>query len=710
MIWMALAYGADIVPVRTEESIEVDGRLDEGVWQSAPVMGFVEMQPVPGQADRGTRAWIAYDDRFLYLAFDAKVDEDRAQSNALSPRDRNRAEDTVGVLLDTFRDGRRAYLFLVNGRGIQGDGIYVDGETSLSFPDLSWDTVYQAAGRFEAGSYQVEMAIPFRSLRFPEGERQTWSIVLWQHTPVPAADFTWPTVDPDEAGVLVQAAQLGPFDVDVRPSRLELLPTVTGVVDLEVSPLEPIVDPGIAARLGLTTSLLAELTVNPDFSQIESDVGQVSANVKFPLFYPERRPFFLENADLFSMPFTLVHTRSIVDPLIGYKLTGRSGQTAVALLGGIDQHPAPSTISRDYASGESLPSWSEANVEGADAVDHVARIRGDLGGGDSIGMLLSDKELITAEGVYGNRVLGIDGQITAGRYLVEGQFLGSQTEYVDHTTLDGGTQTEPAWNARIYRQGERLVYEIGHSYLSQGFRAENGFLNEVGRTNLDALGQLQIRPGGTLRFFAPGVGFQISLDPQREIVYADTGLGFEANVGQRWSTDHQLLLIRERFSAVDFDRWNASGSINVQPTSSSFIGVSYSAGPLPHYAAETKDDLYLGFDWSVTPNLNADLFGRLNAGAQVAVNVFGPEAFGTPEYVTLIPRINALMSVSPRWQLRVIEQYDSNIATLQSSGLLGYILDYGTVGFLGYTEGVPLSGDGPPSRTLFAKIGYLARL
>jgi hypothetical protein len=705
MWWAAAAWGSEIVPVRIDEPIRVDGVLDEAVWQELPITGFVEMQPVPGQADRGTRAKIAYDDRSLYLAFHAKVDPGRAQSNALSPRDRNRAEDTVGVLLDTFQDGRRAYLFMVNGRGVQGDGIYVEGETSLGFPDLSWDSVFSAAGRFVAGEYQVEMAIPFRSLRFPPGQQQTWNIVLVQHLPVPSSDYTWPTVDPNAAGVLVQAATLGPFEVMARQGRVELLPTVTGLLDLGAAPVTAKVDPGIAARFDLTNSMVAELTVNPDFSQIESDVGQISANVKFPLFYPERRPFFLENADLFSTPVTLVHTRSIVDPLAGYKLTGRAGPMAVAFLGGYDQQPSPSTLSVDYASGEALQVWDEALTEDADAVDNLLRVRGDLGDGDSLGVLMTDKELLTSEGRLANRVMSVDEQLVAGRYLASVQLLGSQTEYPG-----GETRSAPAWDGRLFRQGERWVFEVGHAHLGREFRAENGFLREVGRTLFDGASSLLFRPGGAVRFVSPGVGGSLSLDPRGDLVFGDAGVGVEANLGDRWSLAHDLAYIYERYAAVDFELWRHTGSVSVQPASAWFLGVDYSLGTLPHYAAETPAELYRGFDWAVTPSTNADVFGRLNVGAQVAVGVFGPEPFGEPEYVTVIPRLTALMSLSPRWQLRAIEQYDHPSTTLQSSGLLGYVLNYGTVGWLGYTEAVPLSGDGPVLRTAFAKVGYLLRL
>jgi hypothetical protein len=232
----------------------------------------------------------------------------------------------------------------------------------------------------------------------------------------------------------------------------------------------------------------------------------------------------------------------------------------------------------------------------------------------------------------------------------------------------------------------------------------------VGRTQFDGSSSLPIRPGGAVRLISPGVGGSISLDPEAELVYGDAGVGVEANLGERWSLSADLAYLHERYAGVDFDLWRHTGSFSVQPGSASFLGLDYRLGTLPHYAAETPAELYRGFDWGVVPSANADLFGRLNVSAQVAVGVFGPEAFGEPEYLTVIPRVSALMSLSPRWQLRAIEQYDHPSTTLQSSGLLGYVLNYGTVGFLGYTESVPLSGDGPVLRTAFAKVGYLTRL
>jgi hypothetical protein len=165
---------------------------------------------------------------------------------------------------------------------------------------------------------------------------------------------------------------------------------------------------------------------------------------------------------------------------------------------------------------------------------------------------------------------------------------------------------------------------------------------------------------------------------------------------------------RERYLNVDFDTLYASGTVGFQPTSASFVSVDWGAGGRPHYAAETPAELYRGFDWFLTPQVNFDAFGRLNVGAQVVMDVFGPEPFGEPEYVTIIPRTTARLTLTPRWALRGIGQYDTFSGAWEGSGLVSYIVDYGTVLYLGYNENHPPDSD--PLRTVFAKIGYLARL
>lgn len=707
-LFAAAAWAGDVVPVRATAGIRIDGVLDEAPWQGPPISGFTQWIPTPGVADRGTRAWVAYDDRQLYLAFDAKVEPGRAQSNALSPRDRNRGEDSVSVLLDTFRDGKRAFLFLINGRGVQGDAIFVDGESDLAFQDdMSWDGVFSSAGTFDDQGFRVEIAIPFRALRFPQTPEQTWGMLLVQNVSVPSEVATWPALDPNAAGVLLQAATLGPFPVAARPGRLEVLPTLTAIASLE-DPVGAAVSPGIDARFGLTTSLTAELTVNPDFSQIESDTAQVSANVKFPLFYPERRPFFLENADVFTTPVGAVHTRSIVDPLGGYKLTGRAGSLALGWIGAFDQAPAPSTISVDYATGEALPTWDEDLVADADAVDHVLRLRSDFGRGSSVGALYTDKELLVGPPsdprLLANRVAAVDARVVAGRYAVAGQLLGSTTDFADGTRLSA-----PAWNLGLHRQSERWVLDLGHAYTAPGFRAENGWITEVGRTRFSGSSELLLHPKSTVRLVSPGVEAGGSLTPDGAVAGANAGGTLALALGDRWTVDADGGVARERFQTVDFDLWYQNLSVSVRPASAWFLGVNTSSGTLPHYAARSAADLYRGYHWYVGPFTNADVFGRMNVDAQVALDLFGPTAFGEPEYLTVLSRGQIRLMLTRRWWVRVIEQYDSYERTLESSGLLGYAVNYGTAAYLGYTESVPFGGE-PPVRTAFAKIGWLGIL
>lgn len=702
-----------IVPTRATSPITVDGRLDEPDWAIADrATGFVSYSPEPGQADRGTEALFLVDDDALYVAFRASVDPELGAFSPLVPRDQTFGQDQVGVLLDTFRDGKRAFLFLANGRGVQGDGIFVDGESELDLPDTSWDGVFRTAGHVEEGGYTVEMAIPFRSLRFPNGDEQTWGVVLVQHVPVPWTDFAWPPLSQDAAGLLVQAATLGPFPVGRRPAAFEALPTLTSVLDASASPPAFVgselgegvpVDPGVGLKLSPTSSLTVDLALNPDFSQIESDPSQVAANVKYPLYFAEKRPFFLESADLFDTPARVLYTRSIVDPLGGYKLTGRAGPVAIGWLGAYDESPSPSTIAVDYASGEALPTWDEAAVAGARSVAHVVRVRADAGDGSAIGLVGSDKELLPRSGgVLANRVGGVDGTLQGGRYRADAQVLFSQTDFPG-----GVTRTAPAWGAKVTRSGEHFEADLSHRHLGADFRAENGFLEEVGRSTANAgMGFVAYPEAAWLRRVSVGAGGGGTWDGEGVLVGASAGPELEGSLGDRVFFETGAAYRRERFLGVDFDLVGTEGFAGWQPSPQSFLGLGWEVGTTPHYDAGTLAELYRGFTWQVAPNVGLALLDRVGVNYEGVVDQFlDPE--GRPVYTTLLHRATVLVTATPRTSVRVIEQVDTFEGTFATSLLGAWQANYGTAVYLGATD--TESAAAPPVRTVFAKVGYLWR-
>jgi hypothetical protein len=342
------------------DPITVDGVL-EPAWEAVPwVTGFTSFRPIAGQPDTRARAKIAYDLVALYVAFEVEQQGDTPLIKTLVPRDDTLFHDWVGVTLDTYGDAQRAAVFRCTPSGVQADGIFIEGG-HIWMHSLSWDAVFESAGVSREGGYTVEMAIPFRSLRYGPAESQEWGIILSHFSPKPWTVNAWPALSRETAGILQQAASLGPLTPPPPRRNLELQPTLAGAVDLGGGSWSA--DPGISGRVGLTSALTVDFALNPDFSQIEADAQKVEANVKYPLFYEEKRPFFLEGADLYDTPINMFYSRSVADPLLGYKMTGRQGGWAFGGVGAWDLAPSPSTIALDYATGVALPGWDTDTVE-----------------------------------------------------------------------------------------------------------------------------------------------------------------------------------------------------------------------------------------------------------------------------------------------------------------------------------------------------------
>ncbi len=389
-----------VEPLVVEVAPRVDGVLDEEAWAAAtPVTGLVGYVPSPGATDPGqTDVRFLSDARALYVGVRVKLS---GPLNApMVPRDDTLFNDWVGLVFDTFRDGQRAFSFRVTPRGVQADGVYTEGN-DFWMQDLSWDAVWESAGTINATEWMAEVAIPWRSLRYSaSADPQDWRVVVSRFQPSPWTLYTWPEVQPDDPNLLVEGA-----DLRVRPPPpagipVEVIPTLTSSYTTPATSghgllaLEPVpgwtVDPGVSGRVGISSGLTLDLAVNPDFSQVESDADQVTANLKGPLELKEKRPFFLESADLFGTPLGLVYSRSIVDPLAGTKLSGRVGKLGLGLIAALDERPTASTLTDDYATGKALPGWDEATVDGRMAVDSLARGRLGFGEGGSIGVLVAD--------------------------------------------------------------------------------------------------------------------------------------------------------------------------------------------------------------------------------------------------------------------------------------------------------------------------------
>lgn len=437
--------------------IEIDGDLDDAGWKGAArAANFTETFPgdqVKPPVD--TQVLITYDHSHLYIAFIAQDDPALVRSS-LRARDEIFSDDYVGVILDTYDNASWAYELFVNPLGIQGDRRWTpNGE------DVGFDVVFESRGRITEHGYQVEMAVPFKSLRFPNREKQSWRATFRRiHPRDSRSQYSWATVNRDDPCFPCQFGRLEGLD-GVKPgSSIELLPAVVGS---QASELENFGDPhsgfddvvrdldgSLGVRYGLTSSVGAEITINPDFSQVESDAEQIDVNTTFALEYPEKRPFFQEGSDLYRTWWNVIYTRSINDPSVAGKVTGRTDKTSFLFLAARDDN-TPLVLPFEEQSILAAPGKSFSNI---------ARVRRTIREEDFIGIVVTDRRY---DGGGSGSLAGVDALYRFSQnYRLEAQALVSYTEEPDKPVLTEG------YGEDTFDRGRHTVALDGEKYGGHG--------------------------------------------------------------------------------------------------------------------------------------------------------------------------------------------------------------------------------------------------
>jgi hypothetical protein len=476
-------------PTRIQSEVAVDGLLDEPAWQTAAVMAL-EFEWSPGanlDALVQTQAWLAYDESHLYIAFRASDPDPAAIRAHLMDRDSLETflqDDHVIVMIDTFDDARRAYQFRVNPFGVQVDGFFSDlgggepGALAWDSADFSWDATWISAGKTSSEGYVVELALPFDQLRYPGTPgAQAWGLQLSRSYPrdrrhlLGAGRF-----DQDRSCVLCQSLKLEGLQLDAPGRGLELAPTLTAQSSSDSEAARRKLEAGFTARYAPTPELALSATVNPDFSQLEVDAAQLDVNTRFALFFPEKRLFFLEGADLLETDLNLLFTRTIVDPRAGVKLFGKLGGNAVAAF-----------FAEDSTNNLLIPSNQGSSTIELDARvrNSVLRYRRDVSEGSTLGGLLVER---SADG-YLNRVAAVDTFLRFGAaHTLSAQASASVTQYPDELQALELDQPSGRFSGQAlsmtYRHNSRDWDLFGHyELIDPQFRADAGFLPRVDLQN-----------------------------------------------------------------------------------------------------------------------------------------------------------------------------------------------------------------------------------
>jgi len=490
---------------RAAGPIRIDGNLDDPGWVGATrVTGFVERTPREGAVPpASTEVLVTYDETNLYVAFIAQdPDPDRIRATLL-PRDRLWSDDWVAVLLDPHGDAAMGYYFLANPIGVQADM-----QLTPRSEDSSIDFIYHTSGRITDEGFIVEMAIPFRSLRVPAREAQDWGIMFVRSYPRSTRHYiTWPAWSRNSPCQICELARLDGIEGITTGGNLEVLPSL---VLSQAGQLQNRADPGSFERgrvqthpsLGLKYSIqrgwTAEATINPDFSQVESDAAQIDVNTTFAIFYPERRPFFQEGMDLYQLPINVFYSRSINAPQVATKLTGRAGRTSIGYIGARDEH-TPFVIPFEERT---------AYLQAGRSFTNALRLQQNLGSGH-VGTLLTDRRM---DGGGSGTAVSVDGEFRFREaYSLTGHMVVSHTQEPDDPELSArlpnltfgptGTEHTAAFDGESYTGRAALLrlarnarlwswnaqyFEASPTYRSDvGFRTQNDFRRLTGWTGLN---------------------------------------------------------------------------------------------------------------------------------------------------------------------------------------------------------------------------------
>jgi uncharacterized protein DUF5916 len=490
---------------RMEVEPVVDGKLDEEVWgQAALLTGFSQFSPTDGvPAADSTEVLVWYSPTAILFGIRA-FEAHGAVHASLADRDRIASDDHVQILLSTFNDGRQATVFAVNPFGVQSDGALVEtGSTSgngfnnavvkRETADLSPDFVFQSKGRLTDYGYEVEVRIPFKSLRFQPKQEQSWGINVVRQVQHSGHEDSWAPAKRASASFLSQSGSLvGLTDLrrgvvlDFTPSLTSRTTGTPGTGGWEYAGGGP--ELGGTVRWGVTNNLTLNGTANPDFSQVESDAQEFAFDPRQEIYFSEKRPFFLDGIEQFNTPNLLVYTRRILQPVAAAKLTGKALGTDLALLTAVDDRLG--------------------STSGDHPIYNLLRAQRDFGSQSRVGVVYTDR----IDGNNYNRVAGADARLVfGGVYSSQLQLAGSRTR------SNGVTTTAPLWSARFVRAGRTLGLRYTITGIDEEFRARSGFISRPGivHATLTHSATVYGRPKGLIENFTGDVTLDGTWEYQR---------------------------------------------------------------------------------------------------------------------------------------------------------------------------------------------------
>lgn len=741
-----------------DTAIALDGNLDEPVWRRAAVLtGFSEYAPADQRpSPDSTDVLVWYSPTAMYFGIRAYEPHGPVRTT-LADRDNVGSDDNVEIQLDTYDERNRATVFIVNPIGIQADGVKNEGggftpgsNVSPGQTDLSADFLWQSKGHVTPWGYEVEIRIPFSSLRYPNRTYENWGIQIKRNVQHSGYAETWTSARSGAASFIAQEGVLldlhGMQHGQVVGLNPELTNTVSGAPCCDsVRSWRYTSRPQLGGnvRWAMGSNFVLNGTVKPDFSQIEADATQIAADERFALFYPEKRPFFVEGSDRFNVPNTLVYTRTIVQPEAAMKITGKVGHTDVAVLSAVD-----------------APAASAASAARHPLVD-IVRLNRAFGAQSTAGLLYSER----VSGERTNRVAGAD-----VHYVFGGLYFAQLQGAVSDTRQNGTTSVAPMWEAVVDRTGRAFGFHYNVLGIGRTFAADNGYVPRTGIVQPGISNRLSLygAPGALIEKFnvffrTAGVWRYDDFFAGKSLLEDNASANSQLTLRGGWTVGVTPTVGSYAFDPTLYTSLYTPGIASVPPVSPRpFVPspriTTFTMGwklATPQFA---KYDASVGvttgndvdfletsrvrrLDYNATLNLRPT--GQLRVSATYASDAFARRVGGARSVSTRIPRVKAEYQMTRSIFVRAVAQYTATLRSalidprtgtvlllrnddstyVASSGaavnqlrmdwLFSYRPSPGTVFFAGYgssmTEPVPLALRGlhPVNDAFFIKLSYL---
>lgn len=665
-----------LIPVHAKTAPVIDGKLDDNIWRTSALVDdiFITYNPTDGEIfPQKTKVWLAFDKDNLYFAFYCYDTEPDKIKTSITKRDNSFGDDWVGIGLDPFGNKQSLYEFFVNPSGMQGDIYNTPANGENSAPDWVW----YSGGKVVNDGYTVEIKIPLKSIRFKHGENVSMNILFWRRLNRLGMNGSWPELDPGK-GIFNSTAEVVYKNLS-NQRLIEFIPSITygSLWDRETpdtwSKGDGDMDAGISMKYGITSTISAEMTINPDFSQVESDSFQISRNRRYPIFYREKRPFFMEAGDLFGLAgsqnnlYPAVHTRKIVDPSWGGRITGDVGKVTFGAMIASDKWP-----------GRELENEENPYLD-KQALYTIGRMKYSFNGDNYIGGLYSGREL----GDYYNRVFALDTKYRFGKsHSIVANFFNTNTNDPEEENNYAGT----AYTAKYNYSTKKLFGSFNIERYGKNFQMDTAFYR---RTNVFS-SKLLLIPTFVIKsekfkwlqaikpVFITNYLYDYSTGMKDQYLNIGVMISFikQGDLTLAWD-----IMQKESWAGKTFNTHGVWGGGGIQLTKWLRINMNLSLKKGIYY---DRKDPFLGRRINFSTSLSLQPLETLSFNLSYNYTDFNKDSDGNDIYDYHIFYTRSTFQPSKHLYFRVLIQYDSYLDTVMSDILASYELIPGTVMHIGY--------------------------